>query len=55
MKTKRTKIKFVNREGKAVHLDGKLTLKQLLAMGVTHINIVKPEAPLAANEYRSTP
>jgi hypothetical protein len=55
MKTKTTRITFVNGSGQTRRFDGKMTLRELMARGVTHISIVKPEAPLKNGEWRSTP
>jgi hypothetical protein len=45
-------IDFVDRHGNKMKLSGKLTIKDLLAMGATDIRIVRPEIPMKENEWR---
>ncbi len=54
-KAKQSKVQFVNHKGHHMSFDGKLTLKQLMQKGVTHIQLVKPDAPMTKDEWRSTP
>lgn len=45
-------IPFENKDGHIMRLSGKMTLRELLKIGVVEIHLSKPGAPLREGEWR---
>ena len=46
---------FHDKHGNAIELRGDLTLEDLIRMGYTDFNLVRPETPMKENEWRHRP